>query len=123
MSTKTDISNLALVRLGEDTLTDVDADDKTTADEINAIWTPTLEDTLNIGPEKGWRFARWRINSVDVDSTSITAVADYSSTVSGTVLVTAAAHGLLTGDLVNISDTDAYDGDFVITNYRRSDCH
>jgi len=47
--------------------------------------------------------------------TSITAFSDYSGTVAGTVLVTATAHGLVTGDKASIRNTTNYNGDFTIT--------
>ena len=46
---------------------------------------------------------------------SITAVADYSGTVAGTVLITSAAHGLTTGFTILISGTTSYDGRYSIT--------
>lgn len=46
---------------------------------------------------------------------SITAFADYSGTVAGTVLVTSTAHGLTTGHDVVISGTTNYNGTFTIT--------
>ncbi len=115
MSSKTQIGNLAMVRIGEALFVDVDADGTTAADEFNAIWQPILEETLGIGPEKGWGFAKWETSDVNVDNTSITAFADYSGTVAGTVLVTSAAHGLVTGDLATISGTTNYNSDYSIT--------
>ena len=53
--------------------------------------------------------------NVIVDSTSIAACADYTGTVAGTVLVTSAAHGLVTGDLATISGTTNYNSDYSIT--------
>lgn len=71
-----------------------------------------MAEALEAGPEKGWKFARWRASSIDVDSTSITAFATATST---TTTVTSTAHGLVTNDLATITDTTNYDGDFVIT--------
>jgi len=116
MATQVQIYNLALLRLGEDALT-ATTDDTTPADRCNTVYPLALAETLNMGPEKGWRFARWRISSVDLDEKSITAFADYSGTVSGTVSATATAHGYLTGDLITISDgsVGSYDADYTIT--------
>jgi hypothetical protein len=115
MSTKTEIANLAMLRIGEQAFTDVDSDGTTSANEVNAIWTPVLEDTLTTGPEKGYKFSQWETSEVDVDNTSISAFADYSGTVSGTTSATATSHGLLTGDLVEITSTTNYDGQYSIT--------
>lgn len=104
-------------RLGEEILTDVDADGTNPADVFNAIYEIVVAEALEKGPEKGWKFARWRASSIDVDSTSVTVFADYSSTVSGTVKATSTAHGLVSNDLVAISagSVGSYDGDHTIT--------
>lgn len=117
MSTKTAISNLAMVRIGEAIFTNVDSDGTAPADEVNAVWDLVVQDTIDIGPEKGWKFARWDVSAVDVNSTSITVFADYSGTVAGTVLATDTDHPYLTGDLINIKDgsVGSYDGDETIT--------
>jgi hypothetical protein len=46
---------------------------------------------------------------------AITAFADYSGTVAGTVLVTDVGHGLATGNIVTILGTTNYNGTFAIT--------
>lgn len=46
---------------------------------------------------------------------TITAVTDYSATVSGTVLVTSSDHNLKTGFKIVVSSTTSYDGTFIIT--------
>jgi hypothetical protein len=46
---------------------------------------------------------------------AITAFADYSGTVAGTVLATCATHGLTTGDYITIRGTTSYNGLFQIT--------
>ncbi len=112
-STKVQIWNLGLLRLGEALLTSV-TEDSNPRRVCEAIYDQVLEETLAAGPEFGWRFAGRR-GSVNVNNTAITAVADHSGTVSGTVLVTAAEHDLQTGDTVTITDTTSYNGDHVIT--------
>ncbi len=112
MATKTTIANAAMIRLGEAILSDVDSDGTNPANVFNAIYEIVVAEALEKGPELGWKFARWRASSIDVDSTSITAFATATST---TTTVTSASHGLVTNDLVTISDTTNYDGDFTIT--------
>lgn len=52
----------------------------------------------------------------DAGSTAgITIYADYSGTVAGTVLVTSAAHGLATGDVITIRGSTNYNGAFEVT--------
>ena len=52
---------------------------------------------------------------------AITAFADYSGTVTGTVSVTSGTHGLTTGDTVTISGTTNYNGTFTITTIDAND--
>lgn len=113
MASQVEIWNLALLRLGESPLNAI-TDDTNPARVCGAIYDQVLAETLAAGPEFGWRFAARR-GSVNVNNTAITAVADYSSTVSGDVLVTAAAHDLQSNDTVTITDTTSYNGDKVIT--------
>lgn len=113
MATKVQIFNLGLLRLGEALLT-ATTDDTNPARVCNAIYDQVLEETLAAGPEFGWLFATRR-GSVNVNNTAITVVADYSGTVSGTVLVTSASHDLQSGDTATITDTTSYNGDKVIT--------
>ena len=93
-------------------MTDVDADGTNPANVFNAIYEIVVAEALEKGPEKGWKFARWRASNIDVDSTSITAFATATST---TTTVTSAAHGLVTNDLATITGTTNYNGDFAIT--------
>jgi hypothetical protein len=60
------------------------------------------------GTLRGWTFGAGSTNG-------ITAYADYSGTVAGTVLVTSAGHGLSTGDFVVIRGTTNYNGVFQAT--------
>lgn len=117
MATKTNIANWAMLKVGEAIFTDVDTDGTATADKFNAIYTISLEDVLDNGPEKGWRFANRTFNCIARDSSSITVFADYTGTVSGTVLVTDTSHPYVSGDMITISDgsVGSYDGDEVIT--------
>ncbi len=119
MASKTDIYNLGLLRLGEEILTDAEITTNTEPRAIvcTAIYALVLDETLAMSKEKGWLFANARTSDVGVDNTAITAFADYSGTVSGTVSATSTAHGLITGDLVTIKDGSigAYDGEEVVT--------
>jgi len=108
-----EIYNLALVRLGEGRLATIE-DDSEPRRKLDAIYDNILEQVTVAGPQKGWKFAKVEL-PVSVDSTTITVFADYSGTVTGTVLVTAASHGLITGDLVEIDDTTNYDEEYQIT--------
>ena len=110
MSTKTQIANLAMLRIGESAFTDVDSDGTTPADEVNAIWDAVNEDALSVGPEKGWAFAIWDVSEVSRDSATITAFTLATAT---TTTVTA-THALLAGDQVVIDGTTSYDGQYLV---------
>lgn len=112
-ATETVIANLALLRMGQSTIDSIDGTD-TLSVKVNTLYDQTRDELLTAGPELGWKFARRRYNGIDRDSTSITAFADYSGTVSGTTSVTSASHGLVTGDMVTIDGTTNYDDDYDI---------
>lgn len=56
-------------------------------------------------------------------TTAITAFADYTGTVADTTKVTATAHGLTSNDVVRISGTTSYNGQFQITKIDANDFH
>jgi hypothetical protein len=109
MATKVQIYNLALTRLGEALLV-TDSDDTNPADVLNAVYTPILEDMLNIGPEEGWKFAKRRKHGILRDSATITAIAQ-----NGTDITVTATHALEVGDEVTIAGTTSYDGTYDVT--------
>ncbi len=111
MSTKVQIYNLALTRLGEALLT-TDSDDTNPADVLNAVYTPILEEILNSGPEEGWKFANRRSNGIDRESYTITVIANSST--SGDITITA-THALIVGDMVVLSDDTGYDAQYDVT--------
>ena len=59
----------------------------------------------------------------NISTTAITAFADYTGTVADTTKVTAGTHGLSTGDIVRISGTTSYNGQFNITKIDANDFH
>jgi hypothetical protein len=103
---------MAVNRMGEASFTDVDTDGTTFADEVNAIWTPLVEETLNIGPEGGWRFSRRKYHGIDDDSTAITLIAQNGTDIT----VTANAHGLIAGDMVELDGDTGYDGTYDVNS-------
>lgn len=103
---------MALLRLGEAILTDVDADGTNPANVINAIWDVVLEESLFSGPEEGWKFARRRFHCISRDAYTITAFAEASST---TTTVTA-THTLIAGDQVEITGTTSYDATYQVVS-------
>ncbi|MHC4489744.1 MAG: hypothetical protein ACYSW7_11310 [Planctomycetota bacterium] len=112
MATKTEIANMGMLMLGQSVFEDVDTDTGPNAVKVRNIWTIVTDAILK---KWKWRCAMVREAEVDVDETDITAFADYSGTVTGAVQVTAAGHGLVTGDLAEIDDTTSYDADERVT--------
>jgi hypothetical protein len=113
MATKTDIANMALLRLGEKKLDDISTDTSNPANLINAIWDVVLEESLFSGPEEGWRFARRRYHGIDRDSSTISSIAQNSTDITVT---TSAAHNLIAGDMVELSGDTGYDGTYDINS-------
>ncbi len=97
-TSKTSIANWAMLKVGEAIFTNVDTDGTATADKVNAIWDLSLEDILDSGPEKGWRFANRTFHGIDRDEIAVTALAQASST---TTTVTG-THALIAGDRVTL---------------------
>ncbi|MFA6018478.1 MAG: hypothetical protein WC776_04855, partial [Patescibacteria group bacterium] len=84
---------------------------------LHANATPTPIDTVNImhlvdlasaGLLQNFTFGAGATKA-------ITAFADYSGTVAGTVSVTSGTHGLLTGAIVTIAGTTNYNGVYLVT--------
>ena len=107
--TKTKIANWAMIRVGENIFSDVDSDGTATADKFNAIYTISLEDILDNGPEKGWRFAKRRSHGIDRDKITITSIADSST--SGDITITG-THTLIVGDMVTLDSDTGYGGSY-----------
>ena len=109
--TKTQICNMAMLKIGQTIFTDVDTDGTPTSLKCVAAYSPVLEEALTTGPQKGWKFARRR-NRISVDSITITAFASASAT---TTTVTG-THALVAGDIVVIEDTTNYDGEYEVVS-------
>ncbi|KKN70124.1 hypothetical protein LCGC14_0434490 [marine sediment metagenome] len=110
---KLQIYNFTLTRLGANRLDSIteDSDDRR---KLDTMYPQILEELTAQGPQQGWKFATTR-TAVDVSETDITAFADYSETVSGTVSCTAAGHNLDSGERANLSGDTGYDDDYVVT--------
>ncbi len=111
-TSKTSIANWSMLKVGEDIFTDVDADGTATADKVNAIWDLSLEDILDNGPEKGWRFANRTFHCIQRDSITVTALAQASST---TTTVTG-THTLIAGDRVTLGTDLNIAGMYVVNS-------
>jgi len=100
-----------LVRLGDDALT-ATTDDTTPADRCNTVYPLALIETLNIGPEKGWRFAKRSYSGIDRDSITIASIAESST--SGDITITG-THTLEVGDMVELTGDTGYDDTYDVT--------
>jgi len=108
-ATETVIANLALMKMGQAVITSIDGTDVISV-KVNTVFDQCRDELLISGPKKGWKFARMTYHGIDVNSYTITAFASASAT---TTTVTA-THGLVAGDMVTISGTTNYDGDYDI---------
>lgn len=117
MSSKTQIANKTMIDLGEALFADVDTEGTNPANVFNAAWDINLPEALENGPELGWKFATRWFHTQTRTSTSITVFADYSGTVTGTVLATDTGHPYFSGEQVEISSgsVGSYDGIKTIT--------
>lgn len=112
MATKTNIANWCMLKVGEAIFSDVDTDVIATADKFNAIFTISLEDILDGGPEYGWEFANRTFHGIDRDSATITSIADSST--SGDITITG-THALIVGDRVTLDSDTGYGGTYDVT--------
>lgn len=112
MASKTSIANMALLRLGTDPAADIDTDNTDEAISVRAIWDEVLAEALNMGPEKGWKFAQWQCHGIDRDSITITSIADSST--SGDITITG-THTLVVGDMVELTGDTGYDNTYDVT--------
>jgi hypothetical protein len=109
MATKLGIYNLALSRLGQNRLANLN-DNVENRRKLDNIYDEILGQLLTSGPEKGWKFTKIMNVGVDREYATITAFTDYASIVTGTVLVTTkTAHNLVSGNDAEIGDTTNYD--------------
>jgi len=68
MASQTDIVNMALVKIGQSTISSID-EDTPTATKMHTIYDLILDEALAEGPQHGWKFAREQATiSVDADS-------------------------------------------------------
>ncbi len=109
--TETVICNLALQKMGQALIDDIDG---TSVNELKCanIYDQVRDELLVEGPELGWKFAKRTVHGIDRESFTITAFASATST---TTTVTA-THTLLAGDRVVITGTTSYDGTYDVVS-------
>ena len=108
-ATETAICNLALAKMGQDLIDDIDGTD-VLEEKCSLLYDQARDELLQTGPQYGWKFAKRVYHSIDRESFTITAFASASAT---TTTVTA-THTLVAGDMVTIDGTTSYDGDYVV---------
>ncbi len=108
-SDSTAICNLALTRIGEQTVSDISSPTTTVETKCGLIYTQAQEELNASGPLLGWKFAKRR-KRLDREVFTITAFASASST---TTTVTA-THTLDAGDIVLIDGTTNYDDEYEV---------
>ena len=68
MADKTQIANMALVKLGANRISSI-TDGTVEANRVEAVFDQVLNEALTAGPEKGWKFAKTSID-ISVDATA-----------------------------------------------------
>ena len=110
-----EIYNLALVKLGAKRLATV-TDNTEPRRKLDAVYDNILAQKLEKGPRYGWKFTKEPNVNINIEESTVTAFADYSGTVAGTVKVTtSAAHNLVSGNTAAIEDTTSYDNEYEVT--------
>lgn len=109
-TSSTEICNLALLRMGSPRINDID-EDSPNARYCNQIYNQMLDETLSIGPERGWRFARARLGSVGVESTEPDFEYEYQYALPTNMikLISVMVDGLEITDWIR-------EGDYILTN-------
>lgn len=102
---------MALAKIGEATGT-ATTDDTVPINLIETLFPLSTPEALNMGPEKGWRFARRRYHGIDRDSITIASIANSST--SGDITVTG-THALIAGDMVELTGDTGYDTTYDVT--------
>ncbi len=110
-ASETIIANLALYRMGQSTIDDIDGTD-TLSVKVNAIYDQSRDELQTEGPELGWKFCRRRYNGIDQESITITSIADSST--DGDITITG-THALVVGDMVQLSGDTGYDETYDVT--------
>ena len=111
-ATATVICNLALTRIGEQTVTDaVTPGPSTNEIKCNLIYTQAQAELNTEGPLDGWKFATRR-KRLDREKLVITSIEELVADSTVTVYIT--DHTLDAGDLVEIDGTTSYDGEYEV---------
>ena len=77
MASQTDIVNLALIKIGQSTISEI-GEDTPTATKLRTIYNQVLDEALAAGPEKGWKFTKPETEyEISVDATSPGDVFEY----------------------------------------------
>ena len=109
-ATETVIANLALLRMGQSTISDIDGTD-TLSVKVNTLYDQARDELETEGPELGWKFCRRRYNGIDREEFTIDSIAESST--DGDITVTG-THTLVVGDMVTLDDTE-YDDTYDVT--------
>jgi len=108
-ATETILANLALYRMGQSTISDIDGTDILSV-KVSALYDQARDELMTEGPELGWKFARRRYNGIDDESITITAIDELVS--ASTITVTATDHTFVAGDMVELDGDTGYDGTY-----------
>lgn len=116
MASQTDIVNMALIKIGQGTLSSID-EDTPTGTKLRTIYNIVLDEALAAGPENGWKFATTRA-TISVDATAPDSQYDYRYKL---------PDGLLRVCQVHVEGVDYTDwvreGQYILTNQIDDEIH
>ncbi len=108
-ATETVVANLALLRMGQSVIDDIDGTD-TLSVKVNTIYDQARDEIQTNGPELGWKFTRRRYSGIDNEEFTVTAIAQ-----NGTDITVTATHTLVVGDLVELDEDTGYGDTYEVT--------
>ncbi len=109
-NTETIIANLALLRMGQSTITSIDGTDVLSV-KVNLIFDQSRDELETAGPELGWKFCRRRYSGIDDESMTITSIAEL---VADSTITVTATHTLVAGDIVELAGDTGYDDTYEV---------
>jgi len=113
-ASETAICNLSLMRMGQSLIDDMDGTE-VNEKKCAAIFDQIRDETLVDGPEIGWKFAHRTYHGIDDHSATVSSIAVLVAASTITV-TTAASHGLVAGDMVELAGDTGYDDTYDVVS-------
>jgi hypothetical protein len=110
-STETNVCNLALIKMGQETIDSIDGTDALEV-KCGLLFDQARDELLVNGPEGGWRFARMTYHGIDDHNVTVSSIAQNLTDIT---ITTSSAHSLVVGDMVELDGDTGYDGEYDVT--------